>query len=185
MSEIAALIKKIAGSGKQVNSFPAQVVSVDKDAQTCEVKRADNDLSLFDVRLTPGGEQSGYFVAYPVAGSYVLVSELGNNVFYCSLISETENFGYFAIDGLTINAGSSFKCLLNANGLVFNDGLNGGLVTIVSLIAKLNALESRMASHQHSYVSPTGPLITTPDPITNTALPVSQISDLEDTKIKH
>ena len=171
-------------AGKSTSSLPAQVTSVDKNANTCDAQSLDGTVTYHDIRLAPGGEQSGFFVAYPKQKSFILISQLGNT-WYSSLISEIDSFGFFVTDALSIEAGDNFKCLLNSAGLAFNGGMNGGLILIANLVGKLNALEQRMASHQHTYISPTGPLVSTLDPVSNTALSLTQQSDLEDTKIKH
>jgi len=41
-----------------------------------------------------------------------------------------------------------------------------------------------MNAHQHAYVSPSGAAVTTPNG-TQTISPTTQLSDLENTKIKH
>jgi hypothetical protein len=179
MSQIKTLLQQLGG--KEIKTFSAKVTAVDKDAQSISATRIDTGLEIEGIRLTPGGEATGFIVQYPKIGSFVLIAELASDVHYVCLAAEIESICLIATDELTIQSGTAFKLQLNKDGVIFNDGLNGGLINIINLVARLNALETRMATHQH--LTLTGP--TLPDPITNLALPGTTVPDIEDPKIKH
>ncbi|BFO64128.1 hypothetical protein [Chryseobacterium sp. KCF3-3] len=76
-----------------VDTFPAQVVSVDKMAGTCKV--SDNGLEYEDVQLSATVEDNGKrFFLFPKIGSYVLVSPIKEDLhrLYVEFFSEIEDF---------------------------------------------------------------------------------------------
>jgi hypothetical protein len=111
----------------------ATVKTVDEDNYTCTVEV--DGLEFYNVRLTAavGGEKG--FVAIPRVNSTVVVGMVGNET-----------------DLTVIHYTGLSKLFLNADEILFNDGLNGGLINLTDLVAKLNALVSDFNSHVHSGV---------------------------------
>ncbi|SDE77130.1 hypothetical protein [Riemerella columbipharyngis] len=88
-----ALQDALRALGKRgVDTFPAQVVSVDKNAGTCTVN--DGVLDYTDVRLSAGIEAGAkrYFI-FPKVGSWVLVSPIQEDLhnLYVEAVSEVES----------------------------------------------------------------------------------------------
>ena len=78
---------------RDVDTFPAQVVSVDKTAGTCKV--SDGGLEYEDVQLSATVEDNGKrFFLFPKVGSYVLVSPINEDLhrLYVEFFSEIEDF---------------------------------------------------------------------------------------------
>jgi hypothetical protein len=186
--ELKNAVKRLVEDLINVQTLVCTVVSVDKNADTCEVEPVNGEANLTDVRLKAIIEDPENpplaickIVVYPKVGSTVIVSiiEDNPNVAYVGIISE--------IDEILIIMGGAFKMHLKPDGnLEFNEGLLGGLVKIQELITKLNVLENRMGTHQHLYINAAAVVTpTTPDVATNPAITPTELSELEDTKIKH
>ena len=181
MNALVKLIQQVIHRELDDQGTTGKVISVDKVNCTCVINTsgdddADREPDTPDVQLRSiiDGTDTGIII-FPKVGTVVAVQMLFNDkgVLYVT--------GFSEIESIQVKIGS-FKYLLNENGMVFNDGANGGLVNVASLVERLNALESRMATHQHTVAS-FG--ISTPDPATNSPLPQTTRGNLEDTKIKH
>ena len=72
--------------------------------------------------------------------------------------------------------------VIDGNSVVINGGSNLGLVNILPLVAKLNALELMMNSHTHLIITPLPSSPTSNSPV---QLPITTLTELEDTKVKH
>ncbi|GAA5096947.1 hypothetical protein GCM10023210_31360 [Chryseobacterium ginsengisoli] len=80
-------------SKRGVDTFPAKVVSVDKENGTCTVN--DDSIDYTDVQLSATVEKNGKrFFLYPKVGSYVLVSPINEDLhrLYVEFFSEIEDF---------------------------------------------------------------------------------------------
>lgn len=98
-----------------VQTFTADVVSVDQSSLTCVVQPADGP-ELSDVRLKAAIDNvKEGAVEFPTVGSSVLVGIIGND----------ENTAFL------------LKCS-NVDKVMFYDGLKGGLINIQTLIMELN-----------------------------------------------
>ena len=78
---------------RDVDTFPAQIISVDKTAGTCKV--SDGGLEYEDVQLSATIEDNGKrFFLFPKVGSYVLVSPINEDLhrLYVEFFSEIEDF---------------------------------------------------------------------------------------------
>ncbi|UDQ54988.1 hypothetical protein LJF28_04800 [Chryseobacterium indologenes] len=76
-----------------VDTFPAEVISVDKTNGTCVV--SDGSLEYDDVQLSATIEENGKrFFLFPKIGSYVLVSPINEDIhrLYVEFFSEIEDF---------------------------------------------------------------------------------------------
>ena len=84
-------IKMIGKRG--VSTFPAEIVSVDKNNGTCVIN--DGSLEFTDVALSATVEENKQrFFLFPKVGSYVLVSPINEDLhrLYVEFFSEIEDF---------------------------------------------------------------------------------------------
>jgi len=123
-TEIKNAIKNIAGGGGSVFVM-GEVVSV--ESETCTVKIADR-LTVSDVRLNASADgNANNILAKPVKGSMALMADLsGGELRELAIIALSE------IDTITVKF---------AGGVVLNGGENDGLVNVIELTQKLNAIE--------------------------------------------
>lgn len=83
---------KMLGS-RNVDTFPAEVVSVDKENGVCKV--SDGQIEYSDVQLSATVEENGKrFFLFPKVGSFVLVSPINEDLhrLYVEFFSEIEDF---------------------------------------------------------------------------------------------
>jgi hydrogenase maturation factor len=170
--EILRKLKEISRNNQFIN-VPGKVVSVDETKKTCKVNI--DELEYEDIRLNAVVDDNNDTHSYvvPKVGSWVMVSFIEN--------SETDGFlsSFSEID----------KLILNANEIVFNKGELKGLAKVEALKSKLNALENAFntfLSHYkaHNHVHPSGPTTAFVIPSTQSNLQQTQLSDIENTKIK-
>lgn len=79
--------------GRKVGTFPAKVISINKDEGTCVVD--DGELEYASIALSATVEEnSKRFFLYPKVGSYVLVSPINEDIhrMYVEFFSEIEDF---------------------------------------------------------------------------------------------
>lgn len=79
-------------SKRETDTFPAKVVSIDKEKGTCVVN--DGDLEYTEVRLSATIEDNAKrFFIYPKVGSFVLVSPIKEDIhrLYVEFFSEIES----------------------------------------------------------------------------------------------
>lgn len=84
-------LKKLVS--RKVETFPAKVVSVNKDEGTCVVD--DGELEYSSVALSATVEENGKrFFLFPKVGSFVLISPINEDVhrLYVEFFSEIESF---------------------------------------------------------------------------------------------
>lgn len=138
-----------------VQVFPATVKSVNTNELTCVVEPVEGP-EIYNVRLKAAIDNvKEGLVEIPKANSTVLVGLIGNDtntcfIMRCSQVEEVVMFG----------------------------GTLGGLIKIVDLVSKLNALENKVNTIITWGGSVSPPLVTT-------ALTATQRADLENTKVKH
>ncbi|MEO1049516.1 MAG: hypothetical protein AAFX87_02780 [Bacteroidota bacterium] len=174
-----------------VQSEMATVKAVDKDKLECTVVPLTNDeLEIEGVNLKAviDGTQNG-LVQIPKIGSIVLISLIENTDgdHYVSMYSDIEEVLFVQ------NNNEILKIDTNGN-LLLHQGLNLGMVKIVSLVEKLNAVEEKLNAliddykgHDHKYTDDGAPSVTTGlaaipnlDNLTKTL-----VADLENDKVKH
>jgi len=178
MPTIKELIQKLSREGLEIYSLPCKVTAIDEGARTCTVEPLNGDPEVFKVKLQADPDLEEGIAIIPAKDSTVIVSFLANNKAFVSL--------YSSID----------KILIDTPEVIYNGGDNGGLINIEDLVAKLNNLENALNNHITAYNShihqapqaPTGTIPTNPPQVpdsSNTISPTTQVSDLEDDKIKH
>ena len=136
----------------------SNVVQAPVKGYVCDCEPINEGPTLTEVRIQPSVD--GQVVILPAEGSVVYV------------IKEDESNAFISMFGRIDN-------------IILFDGVNGGVPIAQSIANKLNVLEDRMTSHQHAYVSPSGPAITTTDPTSNQPITPTNSSDLENDKFLH
>jgi hypothetical protein len=189
-NELVKLIQQVIDRDRQEQCMTGKVISVDKGNCTIVINTSGDDdtdpepdITEVMLRSVTDGSSAGV-VVFPAVGSFVTVSILFNNrgVLYVSQYSEVEEIL------VTI---SSFKYRLNKDGMVFNDGTNGGLIIISKLqaeIAKLNGFVNAIRTAFASWVPVPGDGGAVLKGIMSAALPGQQTADLSsitNDKIKH
>ncbi|MDY0215961.1 MAG: hypothetical protein RBS19_03285 [Bacteroidales bacterium] len=154
----------------------------------CDVHR-DNAPTLFDVRLNAIDDSlESYVTIYPDVDSNVIVGIIEGQKTEAVVLRCSE------VGRIKIKIGE-MSLLFDAQGAIFNEGSFKGLVKIEELITKINRIEAKLKSHQHAYVpypsgAPATPVLTTAasaavPPDSTLVFDNTQLSDLENTKIKH
>ncbi len=163
MKDIARLLREIVGESGQ-SSFVAKVLKV--EGRYCNVERIGGG-SYTKVRLNAVNSENGIYIK-PAVGSIVLVSHLNEIDCYVSMFSTVDE-------------------------IIFDGGKNGGLIKIVELENKLNALVDTFNNHVHSGVITAvsggsgAPAVGTPGSSGKSTTSASSFdkSDFENEKIKH
>lgn len=176
MTAIEEFIRKTVLRFVKMQSFEAEVVSVDKLKDTIVVKPAEGD-NIPDVKLKAIiSTNTKKIVLYPAVGSFVTVTLLRNSDvdYYVSQYSEVE------------------ETIINCDNIVINGGDNHGLVKIADLVTRMNLIEqkvndvvSKFNAHTHTGVTAGGGVSgITATPVVG-ALTETNQAQLEDTKVKH
>ncbi|MGJ1198830.1 hypothetical protein ACR777_05340 [Sphingobacterium spiritivorum] len=113
----------------------AQVISVDKSENTCDVSPMDGGADILDVQLRAAAEGTSGCVNYPSPGSIVLVAPIDNSKssFAVIMFSEVEEI-HTEID--------KTKLIINKTGVTIskgNDSLKGILTDIVDQMLEIYA----------------------------------------------
>jgi hypothetical protein len=146
---------------EQIGDSRARIAKVIEVTDTvCSVETADTETAIYDVRLQIEASNGLYFK--PAVGSYVMIAPFEDNEF-CVVM-------YSAIDEIK-----------------FLDGSFGGLVKVIDLVSKMNAIENKVNSlityiNAHTHASngtPPTPLFSGGS-LTNTVR-----ADIESDKITH
>lgn len=183
--KITEAIQRLAGTQltDEVYILICTVDSVDVDGRTCDCT-AVGGTAITDipgVQLMAEVDDGALYI--PAIGSTVIVVYSKRNVPYIALYSELSAL-YYVVGDTTLDI---------TNGLIkFNDGSFEGLVKVVELTQKLNALENKVNdliatfnTHVHGGVSTGGgSTATTATPVTGTLTPTTQ-SEIENEKIIH
>lgn len=170
------LIKSVNPEGFM---FTAKVKAVNEQAFTCDIQQGeDEEFLLHNVRLKPAldGTNLGY-IPIPEIGSYAVFGILKMN--------EDDIF--------LVLPGKVKKWILNCDEVVFNAGLNDGLVNVNPLLTELqriNAVINFMlpaVDMSIAYVSPMvdGGILGTAFTTALPNLPVQDLTQMKDIKVKH
>jgi hypothetical protein len=132
------------------------------DADCTVGVRAANELEYYDVRLRPTVSDKNKVVILPKIGSYVLMQSIGNSADWVIISVEQAEEIVIEIDTLTLDIDTitgkadkvDVECddiKINANGIniscndvVFNNGVNAGLVKIRQLETNLNLIKTTL-----------------------------------------
>lgn len=132
IAEIMQDFFRVFMSNEQLYGSIGTVKSVKSPDKTCVVEIV-NGGTYDEIKLQQVSNNSGFFIV-PSVGSVVLVEWNNNTDGYVALHSEIDE-------------------------IIFQDGLNGGLIKVTDLTAKLNSLVievnqliSDFKNHQHAYI---------------------------------
>lgn len=175
---------------EQVNVFYplfCTVVSVDEVNKSCEVEPINGDANILDVKILADADPGMFMI--PKVGSTVAVSMLDKDNAFVVMYSELEK--------ILIEVGTSdAQSIEIKNGsIVFNGGNFNGLVKVSPLLQKINRLENEINKLKQIFttwapVPNDGGLALKTEILLQTwnttpITPITQQSDLENTKIKH
>lgn len=130
---ITECIRKLAGVGpyKKVEFGMATVKTVDEADRKCTAEIVYGETALtVEASLSP--ENNDGIIQIPALESTVRISIMPDNTCYVDMYSDIDKFICF-IDNTN-------KLEFDANGFILNEGLNGGLINIVSLTTNLNTM---------------------------------------------
>ena len=172
----ASLIKPTLRTGTATN--------IDLNNCKCDVQLDESgELFIYDVRLKSiqSDDKTGV-VCVPKDGSVVTAArnegvEADWVIVKCN---EVDNWAVFTSGG---------KLQVNKDGSVWLNGKqvagqDSPLAEINKLVQRRNNIENKLSTHQHGYVTPGGPAVTTADPSGSQVLtPVTMVSDISNTKV--
>lgn len=174
--EIRELLKEITG-GSGMPFVIGEVVSV--ESETCTVKVAGR-VTVSDVRLNASADgNDGNIFVKPVAGSMVLISDLSGGD-----LRELVVTAWSEIDTVTVKF---------AGDVVINEGRHEGLVNVIELTEKLNAIEKDINSLKDVFATKWTPAVYDGGAALKAAaaqwagdnLTETRQKDIEDERIKH
>lgn len=184
---IQECVRILAGTTgmKQVMLIIGEVKEVDEDNRTCSVESTiDTETLLYSgVGLIP--ETADGFVLVPSIDSTVIMARFENGETYIIKCSDIQKINCY------ISAAHKFT--FDTSGFIWNGGSLGGMVKVIDLTAKINALENKL----NAVLTAIG---TTWVPVANdggaalkalfipplsTLLTVTSQASIEDAKIKH
>lgn len=130
MSKTGQLIKQIAGTSDE-GVHVCKVLTV--EGATCNVEPLNGLAELHGVRLNCVTSSTAGIIITPKINSEVIVHQISKVDSYVAQFSEIEK--------INVEIGA-FKFSLNGSEMVFNDGNNGGLIILQSLITDLGKYSS-------------------------------------------
>lgn len=132
--KIREAIKELGKAGAY-EVFSGKVATVNEQDATCEVEIDDN-LLVPAVRLRAVVTDLLGFWVLPKINSDIIIAQIDGGTDFI-IVQAAE------IDKLFISIGNkTFE--FNANEAVFNSGANGGLVKVIELTQKVNAIENKL-----------------------------------------
>ena len=170
----SAIKKMVKGSGFTAQMDRGIVLSVDKNAVTCDVQLVSNDAVLQDVLLKPiiseGDTTQLGLILFPAVNSFVTVGKIDDDNEDLVVIGITivESIAFDMAAALKLLITVDGKLNLNAVQMTLNDGKNGGIPLLAPLTAailklqnQVNSLGQIFTTHTHPVVgAATGPSVT-------------------------
>lgn len=186
---IADLIKQLSTDPTaEIFTRVAKVKEIDESKRTVDVEIVSGSADLFGCRLQSAIEGDKGIVIIPKKDSFVLVTFMDKNHAFVSATSEIEK----VIVDFPELTGTVEEINIKDTEIVLNDGNNKGIVKVVELTQKLNALENLVNNILTALKSTTIPLAPSGSypfaPLyaaMNNISPVTSQSDIENDKIKH
>lgn len=163
-------IRQLAGTHliDSVGMIYAEVVSVDEDKYTCECEAIGGDAqtSIINVALMAGVNDG--FLLVPKIGSAVVLIMSKRYQPFIAQYSEIE------------------RIEMHGTAIELNDGSNGGLVKVIELTQKLNALENLLNDLILKYNTHVHAANGTPTAsIEETVIVLTQQQEIENTTVTH
>lgn len=177
---ITESIRRLGGQGEH-EIERGEVVSVDQDVYTMSVELSEGVIA-HDVRLSAITETYLGMIPIPKEKSHVVIAKLEGGVDYVLLQASELDKWLLKIGSQTLEIDSA--------GFVFNGGNNSGLVKVVELTGKLNAIENKLNNHliaynAHTHIDALTGASATPLPLDPTPLATTVQAQIENTDIKH
>ena len=179
LAQLNAAVKRMFPSSTVITT--AEVVSIEGD--TCTVKvNADSNIPGMNLRAT-GREVDSKLLITPRVGSFVLIGSQSGDFRDCNVLAVEEP------ETLSIEAEKITILIDVANGkITINEGELGGMVKVIELTQKLNAIESafnQLLAHykSHNHLHPQGPTTAFVTPPTQSDLSQTKRSDIENEAI--
>ncbi len=141
MTKIAQAIKQIVKPMIVTQVIRGEVVAVDKENDTCEVKPLRGGAEYLDVRLKATIAQTDVkLVVYPAIGSIVHIGIIENNKAdtFVTQITEFESVLIQNKTDFKLHLNNDLKLEVDAKEIVFNGGDNKGMVKSPDLVKELN-----------------------------------------------
>ena len=179
----------------EIYSLVGTVSDIDETQRICTVSPLDGSAVVYGVRLQASlspqnGPLNNGVVNIPKDQSNVIVTFLNKDTGFISQMTEVaktiqvnEDVGSYS---LTVKD-KSVK--VDASGVVFNGGNNGGLLLLQNTVSRLNDHEKVMAELQtlmttHIHPTPAGPSSVSSNGASTQVVPTTTNSDLENTDVK-
>lgn len=168
-------VQQLAGTKfmDKVYTCTANVVSSDIDACTCTCRLIGGNTTAELITVSLMAETDDGFLLVPANDSTVIVAWTDRMLPYVAMFSEIKSV------------------YLDASGIIqINQGIDGGLVKVVDLVAKLNNLENKVNSiissyNAHVHPDPVSGLTgSTTAPVFGTLTPTVR-ANIENTNVTH
>lgn len=152
MDNIKEAIRALARSGRETACTVCRVDTVDRKARTVDCTPLDESAPLLGVNLQANQGSTSGVVAFPKAGSYVVVGLVADGAAGVVLLADEVESVEAAFsgggarlsadrDGVRVQAGDGAGMELTREGITLNGGGCGGTVMIGRLTERLNAIE--------------------------------------------
>jgi len=135
---IRDLIKQIATDAtSELFSVVGKVTAVDESKRTVDVEPLNGDAEIFNCRIQSAIESDKGVAIVPKKNSVVIVSFISKNHAFVTATNEIEKI---LID-IPLIDGVVDDIKIKDTKIVLNDGNNDGIVKVIELTDKLNAIE--------------------------------------------
>lgn len=145
MSNIAQMIKAIAGNSGEIEARVCVVTAIDADARTIDCEPLDESAPILGVNLQANQGLSTGIVAFPKKRSHVIVAMMNGGMGGCVIATEEIDRAEVLIEDTSV--------VLTKDGVVFNGGSFGGLIKVADLTSKINELIDAFNNHTHTLPS--------------------------------
>jgi hypothetical protein len=187
VTQIKAAIRKLAQVDDPITK--AVVLSIDKNAYTCNVQVVNNEVELQNVKIKPiinsGDATQLGLVLFPAVNSFVTIAQVNGDNNDMVVINMT------TIDSISLDTATAIKLILDTSGnlslnavkMVLNNGNNGGIPlvnplaqAIAQLQTQVNQLIATFNTHIHPVAGEATAPTVTPGPAPTA--PVMQATDI-------
>ncbi|NME69003.1 hypothetical protein [Flammeovirga aprica] len=182
--DISDLLRRIVE--KPPVLFPAKVISVNEESTSIVALPLHEEVELPDVRLKASLDNgSNYTVVFPKVESIVMVAMIGTSQIDAFVVMVNEPEKQKTVIGET-------TIEVDQNGIIFNEGNNGGLLITPTLVEELEKNNRLLEAFLNVLSTPVNELgngsPSAFQQVLNSTLKSFEISDfskVENTKIKH
>lgn len=182
-SDIAQALRTICGEHGGTDAFLAEVTEVDRNTRTCTAIGISDKAGVTYTGILLMAVANDGILYIPKIGSNIIVGNNSQQQPFVLMHSELDEIAYRVGNSLVDFTSDLIK---------FNKGDNDGLVNVIPLTQKINAVENLLNAfilifnaHIHPGGTISGNTGPTATPENNNISPITQQSDIEDTKITH